>query len=218
MTDPHHEPVQPGERDEQAAAEPAESAGDQHAHDHLPFGDAAGDSNGDAGADGDSSLEDEIDRLREDVDFLLLTQEGRSTRSPILDTSWQAMSSARAREAWHDLILWVDDLLERYALDETIPTCWYAHGAMVEEIHALHQAWLGAYTGRPEPADRAVWHDLLDRVLHRLRYWNRHGCTPGAHRADQPADPTDAQLTERAAHVHQDLRRRERTATGAIDV
>jgi hypothetical protein len=162
-------------------------------------------------------IDEQVARLREDVDLLLLTRGETSPRAAVPDASWQAMSPARAAEAWTALIEWVDELVERYALDETIPACWYAHGAMVEELHALHLAWLGAYTGRSgQPTDRAYWHELFARCLARIREWNRHGCAAGAHRGDDPVPPTDAQRTKRGAHVHADLQARARR-DGAVD-
>ena len=157
----------------------------------------------------ESTLEQQLQRLREDVDLLLLTRNDASRPAKVVDTSWQAMSAARAADAWRALVEWVDELVERYALDETIPVCWYSHGAMLEELHALHVAWLGAYTGRGgQPSDRAVWHDLFARTLMRLRDWNRHGCAAGTHRGEQPLAPTDAQCTARAAFVHADIQAR----------
>jgi hypothetical protein len=157
------------------------------------------------------SLAEQMARLREDVDLLLLTRDGTSARASTPDTSWQALSPARAADAWAELTEWVDELLDRYALDETIPNCWYAHGAMVEELHALHVAWLGVYAGRPsQPSELSLWHELLARTLARLREWNRHGCAGGTHRADDPAVPDEEQCTARAAFVHADLQARAR--------
>jgi hypothetical protein len=157
-------------------------------------------------------LHEQVARLREDVDLLLLTRgDSAAPRAAVPDASWQAMSPARAADAWAALIDWIDELVERYALDETIPTCWYAHGAVVEELHALHVAWLGAYSGRAgQPSDRAYWHELLARALGRIREWNRHGCAAGTHRADDAVPPDDEQRTRRAAFVHADLQARAR--------
>ena len=158
------------------------------------------------------SLAEQVQLLREDVDLLLATrlETGRVAARP--DSSWQKMPVTEAADAWAALSTWVDDLVDRYALDETIPACWYAHGAMVEELHALHVAWLAAYTGRgtAPTVDRAVWHELLDRTLTRLREWDRHGCTGGTHRPDEPIELTEDQLTARARFVRADLQDRGR--------
>jgi hypothetical protein len=158
-----------------------------------------------------SGVAEQLHQLREDVDLLLLTRTDTAQRAAGPDTSWQAMPAARAADAWTALIEWVDQLVDRYALDETIPVCWYAHGAMVEELHALHAAWLAAYTGRTaQSTDRTVWQELLARTLTRLREWDRHGCTGGTHRPDEPLGPTESQRTARAKFVHDDLQERGR--------
>ena len=157
-------------------------------------------------------LAEQVQQLREDVELLLLTRTDTARPATAPHTSWQKMPVADAAKAWTALTEWVDELVDRYALDETIPACWYAHGAMVEELHALHVAWLAAYATRstvPTP-DRAGWHELLDRVLIRIRGWDRHGCTGGTHRPDQPLAPTEEQLTARARFVHADLQDRGR--------
>ena len=162
-------------------------------------------------SDDELDVTEQLRQLREDVDLLLLTRTGSNQRAAGPDTSWQAMPADRAAGAWTALIEWVDELVDRYALDETIPACWYAHGAMVEELHALHAAWLAAYTGRTtQSPDRAIWHELLARTLTRIREWDRHGCTGGTHRPDEPIGPTEAQRTTRAKFVHADLQARSR--------
>ena len=158
-----------------------------------------------------AALDEQVARLREDMDLLLLTRTDSTSTVASVDTSWQAMTAARAAEAWANLIDWVDSLVDRYALDETIPVCWYSHGAMVEELHALHRSWLGAYRGRGgQPSERAYWHELLARTLARIREWNRHGCAAGTHRPDEPVAASDAQRTARAGFVHADLQIRAR--------
>ena len=154
-------------------------------------------------------LTDEIEELREHVDLLL----ARSVTPPPPTSSprgdWQAMDATQASHAWTALVNWVDMLVDRYALDETVPVCWYAHGAMLEEMHALHRAWLGAYADRGAKASEpAFWHEILYRTLARLREWDRHGCVSGTHSPDAPVGPSEADCTERARHVHADLQAR----------
>jgi hypothetical protein len=160
---------------------------------------------------GGRSLVEWLQRLQEDVDLLLATRTEDTLRGSMTDGSWQAMSQTSAAEAWRALTDWVDETVDCYALDEAIPLCWFAHGAMVEELHALHLAWLGAFTGRSfDPTARVVWHDLLARTLARIREWNRHGCAAGRHRPDTPAPPTESQRTERAAFIHADISSRKK--------
>lgn len=167
---------------------------------------------GGADSDDELSLPEQVAALREDVDVLLMARSGRVRPPAAVGTGWQEMPAAAAAEEWTALVEWVDDLVDRYALDETVPVCWYAHGAMVEELHALHVAWLAAYHPRSTTptADRVGWHELLARALARIRAWDRHGCVGGTHRPDEPVGPTEDQRTTRAWFVHADLQARAR--------
>ena len=104
-----------------------------------------------------------------------------------------------ADAAWASLTAWVDWLADRYELSESLPTCWYRHGAMVEELHALHLAWHGAYYGRGTQAGGPLlWHEQLDRSMSRLHEWDRHGCASGRHRQAPPLQHDDGQKQARA--------------------
>ena len=148
------------------------------------------------------------------------THQGAGLRnSPVtVRGAWQQMSAALAAEAWPALSNWVDALVEGYQLHEQLPNCWYRHGSMVEELHALHLAWCGAYYGtHPMPTDPAFWHDHLERVLTRISRWDLRGCISGQHR-DAPFPQPDPVLPEqRARYIETDLQERassERTAAG----
>lgn len=148
------------------------------------------------------SLEDEILLLRAQVDYLLerLTDTPPLAEGPV---AWGILDAPHAAEQWALLVEWTDWLRDRYQLHETIPACWYAHGALVEELSALRTAWVGAYLD-PHAAlgDPATWHDLLDRTRHRLRQWDRNGCADGTHRPDlELPDDTDHSHRERAIHA-----------------
>lgn len=127
----------------------------------------------------------------------------------IVTSSWQQMPAALAAQAWPQLLAWVDALIDRYELHEQLPACWYRHGAMVEELHALHVAWIGAYIGfHALPTAAADWHDHLDRVLARIRGWDIRGCASGQHRG-APAPPVDPHVAvDRAEYIQADVQRR----------
>ena len=132
--------------------------------------------------------------------------------------AWQQIPSTVAADAWLALVGWVDALIERYQLHEKLPDCWYRHGSMVEELHALHLAWCGAYYGtHAMPADRAFWHDHLERVLTRISRWDLRGCISGQHR-DTPLPLAETKLAaERVRYIETDVQQRatsERTAAG----
>jgi hypothetical protein len=151
----------------------------------------------------------DLEQLREEVDYLISLLEpdldpatgallgqpvsglgaspGRAGRA----NAWHTLTTREAGHAWDALTEWVDWLLDRYGLDDTIPDCWYQHGAMTDELDALHAAWIAAYLDdHARPIDAAFWHDLLDRALTRLRNWDRYGCNTGTHHDDTPA-PSD---------------------------
>jgi hypothetical protein len=169
-------------------------------------------------------LTDDLDQLREELDWLISLVEpdldpttgvlagppvpgvgapaGRAGRA----NAWHTLTPSEAGHAWKALTEWVDWLLDRYCLDDTIPACWYRHGAMTDELDALRAAWVAAYLDpHAKPLDGAVWHDLLDRALTRLRNWDRYGCSAGTHHDDTPTpvDPADRQA--RTDHLHRQI-------------
>ena len=153
------------------------------------------------------SLEDEILLLRAQVDYLLerLAESPELAERPV---DWAALDRKQAAEQWALLIGWTAWLRHRYQLHEYVPACWYAHGALVEELSALRSAWIGAYLDpHAAPGDPASWHDLLDRTRYRLRAWDRNGCAEGTHRPDH-ALPDDTDTTLREQTIHDDLHHR----------
>jgi hypothetical protein len=102
--------------------------------------------------------------------------------------SWRDASPEAAQVLLTELSMWVDWLVHRYGLDELVPSCWHRHGPMIEELTALYAAWNAAYAdAEARGFDPLYWHDGLDRLLARLREWDRQGCRDGAHRDDSPA-------------------------------
>ena len=83
---------------------------------------------------------------------------------------------------------WVEWLVARYSLDHrTIPPCWHQHGALLEELSAIHSLWHACFGDEASPADPATFHQHLSLALMRLRDWAaRRDCKPGHHRDDQP--------------------------------
>lgn len=145
-----------------------------------------------------------------DPDPTALVTRRPTEAAPVASAAWQQMPAALAAHAWPALADWVDELIGRYELHEQLPPCWYRHGAIVEELHALHLAWYGAYLA-PHAAstDPAFWHDHLDRALTRIRGWDIRGCASGQHR-DAPPPPADPRIAvDRASYIAADLRQRD---------
>jgi hypothetical protein len=93
----------------------------------------------------------------------------------------------RHRAALADWVAW---LTRRYHLDQReIPTCWPQHGALIEELSALHIAWISAYH-RTAPGDAPlVWHHAFHGTRQRLAEWVAGtGCRPGLHHACHSKD------------------------------
>jgi hypothetical protein len=169
-------------------------------------------------------LTHELDQLREEVDYLITLLEpdlgvlagippgstvpgpGAAPARTGRANAWHTLTPREAGHAWDALTEWVDWLLDRYFLEDTIPGCWYRHGAMTDELDALRAAWVAAYIDpHARHIDAAYWHDLLDRALTRLRNWDRYGCASGTHHNDTPtpSDPTSRQT--RIDHLHTDI-------------
>jgi hypothetical protein len=169
-------------------------------------------------------LTDDLEQLREEVDYLISLLEpdldpttgallgqpvNGSGTSPVriaCANIWHTLTPRAAGHAWDALAEWVDWLLDRYGLDDTIPSCWYRHGAMTDELDALRAAWIAAYLDdHARPIDAAFWHDLLDRALTRLRNWDRYGCNSGTHHDDTPTLSDSAALQARTDYLHRQI-------------
>lgn len=101
---------------------------------------------------------------------------------------WRDARPGSVEALWAELTAWVDWLLARYGLEETIPPCWIRHGALVEELTALYAGWYTAYLDVDARGfDPLAWHEALARALGRAREWNRQGCRTDAHREDPSA-------------------------------
>lgn len=111
---------------------------------------------------------------------------------------WVHLDNQQAVKAWAELRAWVEVVLVgRYPhLTVTggrrmLPPCWYLHPYLVEELSALHSAWLFSFVepGAPLTAPND-WHRRLADC--RARVSEVVKCSNG-HNADPPAgEPADA--------------------------
>ena len=147
-----------------------------------------------------------VAELRADLDELTADDQPLHVARP---WNWRALTPSQRTQAWTALTDWVSWLIHRYRLDETIPGCWPAHPALVEELSALHWSWRAAYT---DPTARATdplsWHDQLDRSRARIRDWDRTHCAGGTHTADPTQDYPAASLAAGSAAIHADTHTR----------
>ena len=98
---------------------------------------------------------------------------------------WPTLDEEKAEAAMTALTTWVTWLADRYGLDHrTVPLCWPQHGALVEELAALHGAWNAAYAQTAGAAAPLDWQAAFAAARERLQDWiARTGCRPGQHRA-----------------------------------
>jgi hypothetical protein len=104
---------------------------------------------------------------------------------------------------------WVDSLMARYAAaGDWLRPCWWRHGFVVEELAALHTAWLGVYDGR-QPVDSTAgirWHDEAERCRDRIRRTVAAGpaCSVVSHKPDE-AVTGDSRWAEELAALHEQI-------------
>lgn len=150
---------------------------------------------------GETAVIDAITKLTARVAALEPPNDKTTTPTP------RRWADRTTTDEWETLVRWVDDLNRSYSLieDYQIHPCWPAHPGVVEELAALHHAWIIAaiddtVTGpRPaEPAEGkkpakparpakggtayAVWHDrALWPFLERIRggLYRIHMCKAG---------------------------------------
>ena len=110
----------------------------------------------------------------------------QQTYIPSVPVCWPSLKRDEKHGHLEALARWLTWLQRRYALDHRVlPPCWAQHGALVEELSALHTAWGVAYAVATGPEVPLRWHGEFASARHRLAGWvARSGCRPGEHRAD----------------------------------
>lgn len=123
-------------------------------------------------------------------------------------TNWRAMTDAQAPEEWASLRDWVEWFTSRYRVPvSTVPTCWWKHGELVEELSALHCSHRAAFDPTDNGNGPIGWHERLALALPRLTRAYAGGCSE-EHRSPRPrnwAGATDeaewsAWITQSHAH------------------
>jgi hypothetical protein len=122
---------------------------------------------------------------------------------------WYTLSDGDAAKEWEALRRWVEWATVRYNIAQSvIPACWYQHGALVEELSALHTAHRAAFDSSDAGLGPIGWHERFAIALPRLTRAYGGGCNNG-HQTTKPrtwpAGPDadwDAWTTQ--AHAHRD--------------
>ena len=167
-------------------------------------------------------IREDFELLRQQVE-ILFDRVGQLDGIDARPVNWIELDAGSAAEEWARLTGWVDWFIDRYQLTETLPSCWYAHPPIVEELSALHVAWLGAYCDPGASAnDGVAFHDMAERVLDRIQQADRPGCaSAGAHREDVFAPANATRLSARTEAIRADIAARPRsvsTVNGAASV
>jgi len=113
-----------------------------------------------------------------------------TTGPPPSGWCWATMPAQSADRVWRELAGWVGWLRGRYPVAERVPSCWWRHPELVEELTALWLAWQHAFVDPSAdltaPIEFHARH--LPGVLERVPAWGVY-CA-GQHR-DRPAGVYD---------------------------
>ncbi len=101
-------------------------------------------------------------------------------------THWPSLDQDDLQAALHDLRGWVEQLIDRFALDvRTIPPCWDRHNGMVEALTALRDYERGCYTDTASPTAAVDFIRALREITHFLKEAAAlTQCSAREHRAD----------------------------------
>jgi len=122
--------------------------------------------------------------IEELLDSLPEGWDNQSRRSPgmlgVAVVNWRTLPDGDAPQVWTDLGAWVSWFIHRYNLPaRKIPPCWFKHGALVEELSALHTAWLVSYDSLDAGFGPIGWHERLAVAIPRLAGWYNGECHNG---------------------------------------
>lgn len=134
---------------------------------------------------GDLTIEDLAAQLDEDwSDEALADRNGGQEMVGAVVVNWRDISDEDRPEACRELAEWVQGwLVPRYGIPrKQVPDCWFDHPALVEELSALHTAWLIAFDGADAGYGPIGWHERF--ALARTREAFRERCAD-EHRAER---------------------------------
>ena len=93
--------------------------------------------------------------------------------------TWRELDCDGALATWTALSSFVDWIVGRYDLGDTIPHCWYLHGALTEELTALWASWTAAYLDpEADPEAPITWLEKTSEAGEAVAVVN---CAPAVH-------------------------------------
>ncbi|GAA1969047.1 hypothetical protein [Microbacterium deminutum] len=132
---------------------------------------------------------------------------GSSEPLGIKVVDWRRLPDDEARHHWVILRRWVEWFTVRYGIPvSVVPTCWWRHGALVEELSALHVAHVVSFDSADTGLGPITWHEHLSLAIPRLTRAGA-GCA-SSHSETRPRSwsrATDEQEWDawtRQAHAH----------------
>ncbi|KAA8877334.1 hypothetical protein F3087_45000 [Nocardia colli] len=117
--------------------------------------------------------------------------------------SWRHLDRGEAAALWQELLDWVDWLRNTYQLGSRIPSCWFRHDSVREELTALMGAHAAAYYCERESTelpreDMTAWHTqwLWPTVERLTKISDFSACQPHHCRYTRQPQPTHDGLAE----------------------
>lgn len=101
-------------------------------------------------------------------------------------THWPTLPSRVAEGAWTQLREWVEQLVDRFALDtRTVPPCWFRHNGIVEVLSALRDHEQACFAPDAPSSAGIDWFRALREAEYRLvDCAGRTQCSALEHRPD----------------------------------
>jgi hypothetical protein len=99
---------------------------------------------------------------------------------------WPSLSSDEAAHALADLRVWVDQLVDRFAIEvRVIPPCWLQHNGMVEALTALRDHERASYADTASSTAAVDWFRALREIEARLiELASKTQCSAHEHRGE----------------------------------
>lgn len=99
---------------------------------------------------------------------------------------WPSLSGEQAAHAFADLRGWVEQLVNRFAIEvRVIPPCWQQHNSMVEALSALRDHERACFADTASPTAAVDWFRALRDVEARLiELASKTQCSAHEHRGE----------------------------------
>jgi hypothetical protein len=115
-----------------------------------------------------------------------VTDPGERVAAPPGAVNWRTIAGRERNVAIVRLDNWVSWICGRLSIpSDLVPDCWWRHGPLIEELSALHTAWLASFDEHDGGAGPLAWLERFDLARARLRRLSDRCAADGHH--DPPA-------------------------------